>query len=237
VGVGFLTVAQILTQGCQQGGNPSLVNAPAGYTESLALTFLRSFLHHVYLNYDFGFMLKTAAITTGSGSDGTYSIDLTALTNYRASKGLKLYQVTNPLDFQQNWVSLNQQILADLDAAGSPPTGVPDTFAVKPDKTQIHVHPIPQQIYTGTLYYYKIFDVTSATLTTSSIPDFEDSMALVQAVELFTRNYDKDTLVNLSESIAVKLFSQYRVSQPDAGRVKPILVRPSPFHFKYQTGD
>lgn len=241
-GLGFLTVAQILQQGLLIGGNPGLAQIPQGYTQSPALTFIQAFIHHIYLYFDLPFMLTESAITTGTIPNLPYVIDLTpgganAIVNYRNAKMLKLYQITDPLQFEQNYPKLKARILADYDNAngGTPPMGIPQIFSVNPQKTQIIVWPIPIQVYTGTLWAYLI--PSAAAITTGTTLDYEDTNGLIQAVAMFARDYDKDTMVSLTEKIANQLFGEYRVNTEEANRATPNIPQLDSNRFRYRYGD
>lgn len=230
--LGLLTFDQIIVQGLQTAGNPGLNRIPAGYTESLAYTFLRLFLHHVFLTYDFSFLVTSASVSTGYGGL-QHQIDLSALTRYRNIKALRLNTIKDALFQNQHYEDLWQQIEADSET--SPViSGTPVQFAITPDKSIMVLYPIPNVAYTGKVLYYSMPNV-SAFISSTVVP-FEDSMALVSAVEQFARNYDKDTMVNLSTSIAHQLFGEYRAAQEDAGRQSALAVRLDPATFRYRRG-
>lgn len=231
--LGFLTLAQIITQGLQQGGNPGLATIPAGYTESIALTFCKSFLHHIFLNYDFPIQLKWGTFTTGTGADGTYAVSLAGLTRYRSVKMIKLDTIHEPLTQKLDIADIYTKILSDQDSSPVP-TGKPYEYAAK-DKTQLYVYPIPDVTYTGKILYYSMPDV--AGYTTSTVVEFEDTYALINAVAFFARDYDKDSIMNLTGSIAKQLFGEYRVAVEDVGRDTVNQLQLSKQFFKYRRGD
>lgn len=235
-GLGALTLAQIETQAAQQGGNPGLLVVPLGYQETPLRTFYRAFLHHLYLNYDLPFMNTQVNITTGTGSDGFWSIDLTGIPRYRAIEVLKLDTVQNEIAQEPSFKRLWGLVYAALDNT-PPPTGIPNLFSVKPARDQVWVYPLPVQVYTGKMRFWRMPDVSTSGLGPNTYPDFEDTLALIQAGEYFVRNWNKEPLANQVGAMAEKMFGQYRASVEDTGRNQPIQVRPARFVFKYQPGD
>lgn len=231
--LGFLTRDQIITQGLQQGGNPGLAAIPSGYTESIAVTFFKSFLHHIFLNYDFPSQVKFGSIQTGTGADGTYSVSLAALTRYRSIKMLKLDTVADPLAQELDLANTYTKILSSQD--NSPvPTGTPNEYAVK-DKTQLYVYPIPDKVYTGKIIYYTMPDISG--IGSGTIVEFEDTYALINAVAMFARDFDKDSMMSLTGSIAKQLFGEYRAAVEEAGRDTPNQLKLNKAFFKYRRGD
>lgn len=236
---GLLTVGDIVKQGCQQGGNPGLLLTPAGETVSYAVKALRSFLHHIYLNYDFPFLETEASVTVTND----YEISLSAITRYRSINALFLKHADNSasigrldqVDYKTLWFRLQEDLYK------SPiPEGTPTHFALAPDRSKILIHPIPSVSLSGKILYYRIPDVSAyVDATTAATLDFEDSQALIKVIEQFAREWDKD--INpalLSATIAEKMFGQYRVSSEDQGRAQgPIVMKLSSRFFNYGAGD
>lgn len=230
--LGFLTRDQIITQGLLQAGNMGLAAIPAGLTESPAVTFLKTLIHHLALVYDHPAFQKEANIVTGAGGLA-YRVDLTLPTRYRAIRMLRLATL-GVLDQEQVYADLWAELQRDLDYTPAP-TGVPIKFAVKGDQSAIDVYPIPAKVYSGQIIYQSIPDVTA--MTANVIPDFADSLALVDAVHRFARDCDKDSMFNVAEAFARERWSQYRASTEDIGRYKPISVKPGRGTYNYRSGD
>lgn len=227
--LGMLTVQQILTQGCQIGKNPGLLNTPPGGTEPYSLTALKLFLHHVSLKYDLPWLLTEASISTSS-----YEISLTALTRYRSIKTLlldnigEIYQSASYYDI---WTKLK------TDLAQNPnPSGIPSEFYPAPDRSKLLIYPIPPSSYNGDLLYYRLPDYTAiTTATTAAQLDYEDTNGLIKVVESFCKSWDGDNMAGMVELIAERMFGQYRISSEDVARQHgQNIVRLNPKFFKYR---
>ena len=227
--VGYLTRTQIITQGLQQGGNPGLDVIPAGQTISLAVRFFNTFLHHAFLTRDFQFLVTSGNITVTASNE---LVSLSALTRFRNILLVRLEDIRQPLNNTLSYHEIFAQVEADKDSSPIS-TGQPIYYASVPDKTSLIFWPIPDKAYTGKILYYRVPDVS--TYTDSSVVEFEDSLALVTAVEMFARNYDKEDLMVASEAIANKLFGEYRAAEGDMGRAHGhTSLKLSPIHFNYR---
>ena len=237
---GLLTVGDIVQQGCQQGGNPGLLEVPVGETVSYAIKAFRTLLHHIYLTRDLPKLETEGSIST-SAAPSQYQISLSTLTRYRSINAIFLKDSNSsvlpelePVDHKTIWRLLQNDL-----APSTALTGIPNKFAINPAGDKILIHPIPVGALTGSILYYRIPDVSAyVSATTAATLDFEDSNTLVKMMEDFVRNWDKDNLVGLAAAVADRSFAQYRASAEDQGRVKgPITAKLSGTWYKYGRGD
>lgn len=238
--IGLWAISDILKQGCQQGMNPGLLEIPDGETESYAFKAFKVFYHHACLTYDFPKLVTEASLVTSND----YEISLSTLTRYRSIAKCLLFSSSGnfvaelfqpPGGYNEVW------ILLKIDTARSPSTkGIPQLMATKPDKSAIIVHPIPSEVLTVQLLYYRVPDVGAfTTATTAATLEIEDTSALVRVIEAFARNWDgaRGDLLGFSTQIAAAEFSQYKASSEDVNRANTQTVKLSKQWFGYRRGD
>lgn len=227
--LGLLTVQQILTQGCQQGKNPGLLNTPPGGSEPYSLTALKLFLHRISLKYDLPWLLSEASISTSNN----YEISLSSLTRYRSIKSLLLDNV-GELVQSQSYADIWKKLKKDLSLA-STPYGIPNEFYPAPDRSKLLIYPIPSQTYNGDLLYYALTDYsTITTATAANALAYEDTAGLVKVIEAFCKNWDGDNMAAMVDMIAEQMFGQYRISAEDNARMQRPTVKLSPTWFNYK---
>lgn len=227
--LGLLSVQNILTQGCQQGKNPGLLNTPPGGSEPYSLTALKLFLHRISLNYDLPWLLTEASVSTSNN----YEISLSALTRYRSIKSLLLDDI-GELVQSQSYADIWKKLKKDLSLATTP-YGVPAEFYPAPDRSKLLIYPIPQAVKNGDLLYYSLPDYSTITTgTAASALSYEDSAGLVKIVEAFCKNWDGDNMAAMVDMIAEQQFGKYKISAEDNARMTRPTLRLSPTWFNYK---
>ena len=212
------TLGTTITSALQRASNPG--------PSAEALAFVKRLFHHLFLSRDFEFNLATSSVTISSGT-----ISLSGVTRFRNAHVLKITDIESPLEeipYKDIWPLVEE-------ANDNSTTGTPGYFAVNPARTSIILYPVPQSTYTtGDLLYYKIPD-TSA-YTTSTTPEYEDSLALESAICDWALNYDKEPLQVIVERQAKMLHDAYVTMADATGRANQRTLRWGRA-FRYVPGD
>jgi hypothetical protein len=220
---GFLTIDQIVAEGLDLGGNPGITTR--------ATTYLKYLLHTLYRTDDWEFLLKSATALSDVGDFG--KISAAALpADYRAIRQLHIAPDPMPLQqvpFEDLSVMRNNDAATGSSASGSKPR----LFAIDNgggSKGDFYVYPKPDTRYTFNLRYYRLPDVTA--YTGATIPEFDDSAALVMAVAHFAQSYDQNTFQELMRQEARAIANSYRLSHRDIGRAAVEILPFSEHHFR-----
>lgn len=212
----YLTVADVVRLACDLANNSGLNVVPADDTESRGQKLLKLICHHAFLTKDWAF---NQSETTWSIAANAYSQSLSAVSLYRSIDSLI---ITNPVQtttdvtlterpWKDIWALVNQAI-----ATTPVQTGTPQWFAVKPDKSEFWIYPVPSVAYSGKLLYYTMPNV--AGWTTSTVLPFEDTQCLVTALAEVIQRWDKEQQSTLMARVADQMWADYRAAHEDQGR-------------------
>ncbi len=162
-------------------------------------------------------MLKSTTISLTQGNE---KIDLTGLTDYKATRKVMLDNETDPLHETRGGYPDLLHLINEANREGN--EGTPREYAVEPDQTDIVVFPVPQQAYTGTLLYYSI---PAAPTDDTETPWFRDTMSLVMAVAEYSKLRDQESLVQLMTAQVNEMITRARMVARDRGRDRPVTMR------------
>ena len=175
---GILTRAQVVSNGLEMGGNTGI--------ETLANTFLNLFLDSLARAHDFETLVKLTSIAGIAGG-----INLAAHPDYRAIKQIQLVGDSSPL-IQTDFATIVSRRTPDIENGV---TGDATHFAAFTAEggasSSLYLWPIPSSAVTANILYYSVpAEITSD----DTVPWYEDSTTLVNAVADFAAMYDRDTM-------------------------------------------
>lgn len=200
----YKTIAQIVTAGLKDGGNPGI--------STRAQEFLIALLNHMDMAYDWHYNQAEADVTTSN----RHEISLAGVTRYRNVAVVKLSTIAKPLeqmDYRDLWALLQEAIDKESN-------GTPAYFTPIPDRAKLLIFPRPpsDKTYSGKILYYRQPD--PAAYVSGSFPAFEDVLALEAAVAAYAQRYDKEPMHVTVERLADNLWGRYRTMHGDKGRNK-----------------
>lgn len=203
------TIADIVDRGLELGGDTGL--------DSEATVYLVLLLEKLARDYDWAELLTSTAITVTAEQS---TVDISALTDYKAVRKVMLDNVADPLtEASGGYPDLIHSV---NEAARTSNYGTPAEYATTPDKQDLVLYPIPAQAYTGTLLYYRI---PAAPTADTESPWFPDTMALVAAVAEYSKLHSQESLVTLVERQVKTMIASARAAARDRGRDRPVTMR------------